>query len=279
LFDGIDPLSQLRDIHEPASSLWPWVLACVAISVVILLIVGWLRARRAADPRRAALRELADLRSRNAESDVAPAPVAEVATLLRRFALRQFPRSGVAGLCGRPWLEFLDRKCESRDFVEGVGNCLVWAPYAREAHVDVSSLIELSESWIVCEGEPELPRGIRDRGSLDMVGKALNFRKFALARWRVRSACRANDAQAARAALLHWARLVWPATPPRGLQALAAYLDDEALAEALVELDGSLYATNAPTWHGALLWRRVSPALRHTTRKHRSRNVLPQLYV
>jgi len=278
LFDGIDPLSQLRDIHEPASSLWPWVIACVAISVVILLLVGWLRARRAADPRRAALRELADLRRRSAESDVGSASVAEVATLLRRFALGQFPRSGVAGLCGRPWLEFLDRKCDSRDFVEGVGECLVWAPYAREAHVDVASLIELSESLVVSEGEPELPRGIRNRGTFDVVGKALKFRTFALARWRVRTACRANDARAARAALLHWAQLVWPVAPPRGLQALAAHLDDEALADALVELDGSLYATNAPTWHGGLLWRRVGPALRHTPRKHRSRNVLPQLY-
>ena len=263
MFDGIDPLSQLRDIHEPASSLWLWVIACVAISVVILLIVGWLHARRGADPRGAALRELADLRRRNAESEVAPAPVAEVATLLRRFALRQFPRSGIAGLCGRPWLEFLDRKCDSRDFIEGV---------------DVTSLIALSESLVLSEGEPDLPRRIRDSATLDVVGRAARFQQLALARWRVRSACIGNDARAARAALLHWARLVWPGMPPRGLQGLAAYLDDEALAEALVELDGSLYATNAPTWHGGLLWRRVGPALRHTPLKHRSRNVLPQLY-
>lgn len=283
LFDSIDPLGQLRDIHEPASLLWSlsgWLLA-VAIAAAILLLGCWQRARQAADPRRAAMRELAELRRRSAQGDAVGTLVAELGTLLRQIALMHFPRSRVAGLCGCRWLEFLDREFVPGAFVEGTGACLAWAPYVRAPDVDVAALLTLTESVLAASGEPGLGRHAADFDLArrdNLARRACRQWHLARARRRVRAACLAGDAVGARAAWLRWARLMWPRSPPRGLTALAARFDDRALRSAFAELDRCLYADGTRTWHGRSLWKLASAALKRVPRKPRRREALTELY-
>ncbi|MDH3451012.1 MAG: DUF4381 domain-containing protein [Gammaproteobacteria bacterium] len=280
MFDGIDPLSQLRDIHEPAAPLWPlspaqWLLL-LALGAIGVCVWRWWRARYTADPRRAALRELAGLRRRQGAGEAAGSLVAELAALLRRVALVRLPRSRVAGLCGQPWIDFLASQCAPHAFTAANGGAFAWAPYARDPQVDVTPLLALSESLIASLGA----RGSRHNAASarnDVAGRS-RFQHLMRLRWRVRSACLANDAPSARLALLHWARLAWPASPPRGLTALAARLGDAALSRALAELDYSLYAAGAGSWQGRELWRRASWALKPTLGRIAPGEALPQLY-
>ena len=60
--------------------------------------------------------------------------------------MNRHSRAQVAGLTGRDWLEFLDN--DTRQFTEGVGACLVTAPYARVETIDLDALLALCETWV-----------------------------------------------------------------------------------------------------------------------------------
>ena len=77
------------------------------------------------------------------------------------------------------------------------------------------------------------------------------------ARRRVLDACRDADPRAARGALLHWAGLVWPESPPRDLIVLAARVHDEPLAETILDIDRALWATRDSDWAGQSLAARL----------------------
>jgi hypothetical protein len=64
----------------------------------------------------------------------------------------------------------------------------------------------------------------------------------AQARAAFQAACRANDALAARRALLAWARAKAPNAPPLGLNALAKQIDDPAVGAQIRALDRACYA-------------------------------------
>lgn len=78
----------------------------------------------------------------------------------------------------------------------------------------------------------------------------------------LRRACAANDPRLARAALLQWAALRWPDTPPGGPGQIDERLDSSALGDELARLDRVLYALPASVWSGAGLWRELRAALR-----------------
>ena len=148
----MDPLSGLREIHlPPPPPSWPpapgwWALALLVIVAVMVglrrVVLSWRRGR----PRRAAVRAIAQLRNRFQSGEAPDVLSAELATLLRRAAMNRHPRAQVAGLTGRDWLEFLDDG--EHHFSEGVGRCLVSAPYARAESVDVDALLSLCERWV-----------------------------------------------------------------------------------------------------------------------------------
>jgi hypothetical protein len=73
----------------------------------------------------------------------------------------------------------------------------------------------------------------------------------------IKQACQANDAAQAKTQLLAWAKARWPMQPPTSLTALARRCEP-ALAEALIGLDRSLYATSQSSWHGTDLWQQFS---------------------
>jgi hypothetical protein len=76
------------------------------------------------------------------------------------------------------------------------------------------------------------------------------------ARAQFQNACRRNDAQGARGALLAWAATAWPETPPRSLAALARRLGDDKISVLLLQLGRALYR-GAP-WDGAALAAAIS---------------------
>ena len=88
-------------------------------------------------------------------------------------------------------------------------------------------------------------------------------------------ACKDNDAQAARQAVIHWAASFWPESPPRGLQAVAQRLADPRFTEPLQQLDRACYAGAA--WQGASLAQAFAQPPRQAT-TDKVKPVIPDLY-
>jgi hypothetical protein len=68
-------------------------------------------------------------------------------------------------------------------------------------------------------------------------------------------ACDRNRPEAARDALLGWARTHWPEHPPQSLEAIATRGRHETLAVQLRALNARLYAPASGEWDGKALWR------------------------
>jgi len=99
--------------------------------------------------------------------------------------------------------------------------------------------------------------------------------------WRtLERACRDDDPGAAARALLEWAAQRWPRNPPRTLSALAGRLAQGA--DAVRELDQTLYAPAAREWQGDVLWQALRGGLRERAAGDRSAMLrgpgLPGLY-
>ena len=105
-------------------------------------------------------------------------------------------------------------------------------------------------------------------------------RDTAAARRRVLEACRDADPRAARDALLGWAGLVWPESPPRDLIALAKWVDDDPLTEAILALDRALWSARDPGWTGRSLADRLPRTLRPppAARRPAAQQRLPSLH-
>ncbi len=96
----------------------------------------------------------------------------------------------------------------------------------------------------------------------------------------IEAACRANDARAARRALLAWSARRWPQDPPQGLEQLTVRLGPGA-AEVLGDLDRGLYAAADAPWDGPAAWRALAPLLgraRRAAGEGRHEGALPPLY-
>jgi hypothetical protein len=91
----------------------------------------------------------------------------------------------------------------------------------------------------------------REEQSVDQV-KPENTNK---ARKQFLSACNKNDPKLARQALLRWAAIHWPQSPPAGLDELALRLTNEEAGAALTELDRVLYQDKGASWDGQELAR------------------------
>lgn len=161
-----DPLAGLRDWHLPEPvSWWPpapgwWLVAGLGLALAVIAVHCWRKRRRRTAPVRAALAELAVLRSRFAQEPDGRRFAAAVSVLLRRLALARYPRDQVAGLAGRQWLDFLDRTGGAGGFTQGPGQILAELPYRRSGEDDRdpgrrpirdsegAGLAELAHRWI-----------------------------------------------------------------------------------------------------------------------------------
>lgn len=145
-----DLLAQLRDIHLPADpGMWPpapgwWVVAALLAALLGVVVLRVVRRWHHARFERRVLAELTALETRATGAELA----AEVSALLKRVALRRFPRREVAPLTGLAWLAFLDRTGGDGRFSDGPGRVLSFAPFAPRPEVDGPALIDLGRTWI-----------------------------------------------------------------------------------------------------------------------------------
>ncbi len=95
---------------------------------------------------------------------------------------------------------------------------------------------------------------------------------------RFEKACRSNDAQAARQALIDWANAQWPDESPRRLGDLSRHLPPQAN-DQLQELDRVLYAPGRSAWDGSKAWNELRPLMQPRAKKVPSHSTpLPPLY-
>ncbi len=99
------------------------------------------------------------------------------------------------------------------------------------------------------------------------------------ARHALDQACRADDARAARDAVLAWATAVWHAAAPNTLVELSERFKHPPAHAAIALLDRVIYTRNEAGWDGRRFWEAVSPALRKPEkRRHKSEeHALPEL--
>ena len=144
-------LDALNDIVlPPAVPWWPPAPGWYGVIALLILVASWLALRswkrwNADAYRRAALRELADLRD-------APA----IALLLRRTALAVVPRSVVAEKTGIAWADWLAAQCTG-SMPADVRRMLTAGVYGRpDADSDVSALRDYAARWIArhCRTHP-----------------------------------------------------------------------------------------------------------------------------
>lgn len=152
----MDPaLLNLRDIHLPeAVSWWPPALGWWFLGFLLLLFSVYQAGRFwHALPRRRAVHEarveFERIRLRYRAERDGVRLLAELSVLLRRVAVTIGPRTQVAGLTGRAWLEELDRGLGGNGFRQGPGRLLADAPYQPQVPVrNVEMLLELCEQWL-----------------------------------------------------------------------------------------------------------------------------------
>ncbi len=158
-------LDNLHDIVVPEPSpFWPpangWYVlfaaaAVLALLLVILLVHRWWSRRY----RRAALRELEQLRQRSQQTPV-PETIAQVDSLLKRVALAAWPRESVASLSSERWIQFLQAtQTPSKSNGETTGSPRGWSNqylnlvYSSKKRESVSQdqlndLFGNAENWI-----------------------------------------------------------------------------------------------------------------------------------
>jgi hypothetical protein len=69
----------------------------------------------------------------------------------------------------------------------------------------------------------------------------------------VEEACKANQTDELKQALLLWGQCVWPESPPTSLGEIGRRSPDE-LAEKIMQLNNVLYSQKKETWDGESFW-------------------------
>jgi hypothetical protein len=147
------PVLDLRDVHAPPfPDFWPpapgwWVAAVLLAGLLVLVSVHLYRRYRVRRLRRQVLSSL-DTLVAGYSTEAAVGFVTEVSMLLRRVALRRFPRRQVAALFGADWCRFLDETGGDGGFSRGAGQVLANGPYAARVEVDAEGLTTLARTWI-----------------------------------------------------------------------------------------------------------------------------------
>lgn len=144
----------LRDIHlpeqiggfPPALGWWLLVIFVPIMSYFLIALLQKIFRKTAVKDAQKLLLQLKN------NSELSPLEkVVELSQLLRRVAISvETEKEKIAGLTGRAWLDYLDSSLDDAPFKNGVGRCLVDAPYQKElpADVDLSALFELAQKWL-----------------------------------------------------------------------------------------------------------------------------------
>lgn len=147
-----DPLSQLRDIHLPATGgFWPpapgwWVLAVLVLVALALAAVALLRRSRRNRWRKQAMVTLADL-AQNPEPT--PSWFARLNTLLKQAARECHPESQPQALSGSAWVDFLIATTpEGRAAPRQVLEAMVRAAWQPTVEADPGEAIRFARHWL-----------------------------------------------------------------------------------------------------------------------------------
>lgn len=148
-------LSQLRDIHPPATlSWWPlapgWIVAgMLGLALLIGIAYRYRIYRKKVQRRDSILQHLHRLKYNLIEEQY-PLVYQDLSTLLRRIALMTHERTTVAHLTGDEWLKFLDAQCQTQLFSQDIGRLLLSAPYfpSTETVANPEPLLQATEEWI-----------------------------------------------------------------------------------------------------------------------------------
>ncbi len=149
---------QLRDIHLPASpDIWPpapgwWILATLLLFLCGWALFNYLRRQRCQREQQAVLANLTPIEKKLLNKPDNKA-LAELNVLLRQLALMHYPRTRIASLNGKQWLQFLDQAGQTHQFTQGVGQILADAPYRANdvtalTQKQIRALIRLVKDWI-----------------------------------------------------------------------------------------------------------------------------------
>ena len=151
---SLDPLAQLRDIHQPNMvGSWPlapgwWFLATLTLVMLIKLISRGFRHWRDNRYRREAIKEINELLNDWHYHQDDKVYLISLQELLKRVALTAFSRDDVASLTGEAWVQFLDRSSNSHDFSVGEMELLVDGNYKPNLVVNVYLMQSLATRWI-----------------------------------------------------------------------------------------------------------------------------------
>lgn len=94
----------------------------------------------------------------------------------------------------------------------------------------------------------------------------------------LKTACLANDAEAARRALLDWGKARWPKQPPDNVHSLAQRLADDAIRVEIQAMQASRYAAEQSPWQGAALWQLIEQLPSQDQAQAAAKSALPDLY-
>ncbi len=143
----------LKDIHIPeAIGWWPpaigWWLLAILIPALIVLLYGLFKFLTRKTAIKTAKKNLDDIKQNLALDNITK--LRELSMLIRRVSISVNPRTEVASLTGRQWLEFLDKSVTGAPFSEGCGQLLADAPYRNTppTEQEISQLIDQCEDWL-----------------------------------------------------------------------------------------------------------------------------------
>lgn len=174
--DDAELLAQLRDIHLPeAVGLWPaaagwWILAGLLAAITVIGLILGLRALHQRRRWRRVLRELSLLRRsyvrasavhrravrRGNHTAVDTEAIGslqlrymnQVNTLLRRVALFHYPDSGVGGLSGGAWIDFIRATGDATRLDDDLARGLGFGRFQTHCEVDTEALYAMARVWI-----------------------------------------------------------------------------------------------------------------------------------
>ena len=151
--DSLNIIEGLKPLHEPeAVAFWPpgpgWYL--VGVLILGLIAFGIVRAARwwrGRQYRRTAVNTLEAWKK-----EAGALSVIIVNDLLKRVALKTYPREQVASLTGQAWLEFLSETARIPAFTEAPGRTLIEGLYRKDplavSGKEKNELLDLAIEWV-----------------------------------------------------------------------------------------------------------------------------------
>jgi len=162
--DSAELLEQLADIHLPGPvPFWPpapgwWLLALLVIALLGWLTYKLLEARKQRQICAFALQELDKAYTAFENQQSGDPQLLNEARLgflnnfnavLRRVALWHYPKSNIASLGGRAWVDFIREKGESSLLTDEIAKALEEGRFKTHCDIDAEQLHQFGERWIV----------------------------------------------------------------------------------------------------------------------------------